>query len=195
MTLKMKQIGFTILSFLLIFYTNSLFSEKKSAIKYRKNLQKVLDYKANLSKEEKIYYEPRKRYIDKQSVSPKMDYFYQINIIQRGALLRKQHRWNQKQILKLEKFLETADDFQLHRYFSNNEDAFLSMRAKDAIQIIKEDAARDEEWRKKNDPVFADYLKDRATEKEKAFYEKNKALFFRPESGEKLIQTLQLLAF
>ncbi|MBP7280262.1 MAG: hypothetical protein KBA66_01705 [Leptospiraceae bacterium] len=159
--------------------------------KYKKNLLRVEQFKANMSQSEREYYEPRKRFIDKQSVKPSDEFFYQIDIILRGTTLREKNRKNIREIRKLEKFLSMADDFQLHRYFGTNEELYLGMKASKAIQSIKQDAKLDENWRKKNDPIFSHYLEHKASKAEKEFYKKNKALFFKMESGEELVQFLQ----
>jgi hypothetical protein len=144
-----------------------------------------------MSLQEIEYYLPRKRFIDKQSVKPSDEEFYQIDIILRGTALRGKNKWNLVEIRKLEKFLMQADDFQLHRYFGVSEELYLGMKAKKAIQSIKKEAKQDENWRKKNDPIFMHYLKHKATREEKDFYKKNKALFFKPETGRELIQFLK----
>ncbi|HNB97018.1 MAG TPA: hypothetical protein PLS71_02175, partial [Leptospiraceae bacterium] len=137
----------------------SISSEPKSKrLRYQKNLKRVEEFKKNMSEPEKAYYLPRRRFIDKQSVKPSDDRFYQIDIILRGTALREKNKWNIREIRKLEKFLESADDFELHRYFGLNEEIYLGMRAKKAIQSIKRDAKLDENWRKKNDPIFEYYL-------------------------------------
>ena len=173
-------------------YSLSIMSESHSKKrKYKKNLLRVEQFKANMSQSEREYYEPRKRFIDKQSVKPSDEFFYQIDIILRGTTLREKNRKNIREIRKLEKFLSMADDFQLHRYFGTNEELYLGMKASKAIQSIKQDAKLDENWRKKNDPIFSHYLEHKASKAEKEFYKKNKALFFKMESGEELVQFLQ----
>ena len=131
-------------------YSLSIMSESHSKKrKYKKNLLRVEQFKANMSQSEREYYEPRKRFIDKQSVKPSDEFFYQIDIILRGTTLREKNRKNIREIRKLEKFLSMADDFQLHRYFGTNEELYLGMKASKAIQSIKQDAKLDENWRKK----------------------------------------------
>jgi hypothetical protein len=149
------------------------------------------EFKRNMSAQEIAYYLPRKRFIDKQSVRPTDEPFYQIDIILRGTAFREKNKWNITEIRKLEKFLLKADDFQLHRYFGTSEELYLGMKAQKAIQSIKREAKLDEDWRKKNDPVFINYLKQEATKEERRFYQKNKALFFKPETGHALIQFLK----
>jgi len=109
----------------------------------------------------------------------------------RGTAFREKNKRNLPEIRKLEQFLMKADDFQLHRYFGLNEELYLGMNAKKAIASIKREAKQDENWRKKNDPVFIDYLKHLATKEEKRFYKRNKALFFKTETGAALIKILQ----
>lgn len=183
----------SLFAFLLYFaYSLSIVSESHSRKrKYKKNLLRVEQFKANMSQSEREYYEPRKRFIDKQSVKPSDDFFYQIDIILRGTTLREKNRRNIREIRKLEKFLSMADDFQLHRYFGTNEELYLGMKASKAIKSIKQEAKLDENWRRKNDPVFSHYLENKASEAEREFYKKNKALFFKMESGEELVQFLQ----
>lgn len=182
-----------LVSFIIYFaYNLSIMPESPSKKrKYRKNLLRVEQFKNNMSRNEREYYEPRKRFIDKQSVKPSDEFFYQIDIILRGATLREKNRWNIKEIRKLEKFLSMADDFQLHRYFGTNEELYLGMKASKAIQSIKQEAKLDENWRKKNDPVFGHYLEHKASKAEKEFYKKNKALFFKMETGEELVHFLK----
>ncbi len=165
-------------------------SQSKRA-RYKKNLARVEEFKRNMSEQEIAYYLPRKRFIDKQSVRPSDEPFYQIDIILRGTALREKNKWNIVEIRKLEKFLLHADDFQLHRYFGTSEELYLGMKAKKAILSIKKEAKLDENWRKKNDPIFIHYLKYQATKEERRFYKKNKALFFKPETGYALIQILK----
>lgn len=170
----------------------SIYAEHRSKqARYQRNLKRVDDFKKNMSEPEKAYYLPRKRFIDKQSVKPSDEHFYQIDIILRGTALREKNKWNIREIRKLEKFLEGADDFELHRYFGINEEIYLGMKAKKAIQSIKRDANKDENWRKKNDPIFQYYLTHQATPIEKAYYKKNKALFFKTETGYALIDFLK----
>jgi hypothetical protein len=170
----------------------SIFPESQAKKrKYKRNLIRVEEFKRNMSDKEREYYEPRKRFIDKQSVKPSDDFFYQIDIILRGTAFREHSRWNIKEIRKLEAFLAKADDFQLHRYFGTNEELYLGMKASKAIKSIKREAKQDENWRKKNDPIFLHYLKNEATKEERVFYKKNKALFFKPETGYQLIQFLK----
>lgn len=180
---------------LLIFYfaiNLSILPESKSKKeKYKRNLKRVEEFKRNMSAQEIAYYLPRKRFIDKQSVRPSDEPFYQIDIILRGTSLREKNKWNIVEIRKLEKFLVQADDFQLHRYFGTSEELYLGMKARKAIQSIKREAKLDEDWRKKNDPVFMNYLSEEATKEEKQFYKKNKAIFFKPETGQALIQILK----
>lgn len=186
--------GLFILSFLFYFATSlSILSTSQSKIKkYKKNLSRVEEFKRNMSQNEKDYYEPRKRFIDKQSVRPSDDFFYQIDIILRGTTFREKNKRNLREIRKLEKFLITADDFQLHRYFGPNEELYLGMKAAKAIQSIKQEAKQDEAWRRKNDPIFSHYIKHQATKQEKRFYKKNKALFFKTETGHELVQFLKI---
>lgn len=173
----------------------SIFPTSNSKIrKYKKNLHRVEEFKRNMSQKEKDYYEPRKRFIDKQSVRPSDDFFYQIDIILRGTTFREKNRKNLSEIRKLEKFLLTADDFQLHRYFGSKEELYLGMKAANAIQNIKQEAKQDEAWRRKNDPIFGHYIKHKATKEEKQFYQKNKALFFKTETGHELVQFLKIQA-
>ena len=159
--------------------------------RYKRNLNRVEEFKRNMSQQEIDYYLPRKRFIDKQSVKPSDEQFYQIDIILRGTAFREKSKRNLAEIRKLEQFLMKADDFQLHRYFGLNEELYLGMNAKKAIASIKREAKQDENWRKKNDPVFIDYLKHQATKEEKRFYKHNKALFFKTETGVALIKILQ----
>ncbi len=165
-------------------------SESKRA-RYKRNFDRVEEFKRNMSPQEVEYYIPRKRFIDKQSVKPSNEQFYQIDIILRGTALRGKNKWNLVEIRKLEKFLIQADDFQLHRYFGVNEELYLGMKARKAIQSIKKEAKLDESWRKKNDPIFTHYLRYEATSGERYFYKKNKALFFKQETGKELIQFLK----
>lgn len=181
-----------ILIFLFFAVNLSILPESKSKReRYKKNLTRVEEFKRNMSAQEIAYYLPRKRFIDKQSVRPTDEPFYQIDIILRGTAFREKNKWNITEIRKLEKFLLHADDFQLHRYFGTSEELYLGMKAKKAIQSIKREAKLDEDWRKKNDPVFINYLKYEATNEERRFYQKNKALFFKPETGYELIQFLK----
>ena len=159
--------------------------------RYKRNLTRVEEFKRNMSQQEIEYYLPRKRFIDKQSVKPSDEQFYQIDIILRGTAFREKNKRNLGEIRKLEQFLMKADDFQLHRYFGLNEELYLGMNAKKAIASIKREAKQDENWRKKNDPVFIAYLKHQATKEEKRFYKHNKALFFKTETGAALIKFLQ----
>lgn len=185
-----KRIGMLLLVF--IAANLSILPESKSKRdRYRKNLTRVEEFKRNMSAQEIAYYLPRKRFIDKQSVRPTDEPFYQIDIILRGTAFREKNKWNITEIRKLEKFLLQADDFQLHRYFGTSEELYLGMKAKKAIQSIKKEAKLDEDWRKKNDPVFINYLRKEATREERRFYQKNKALFFKPETGYALIQFLK----
>lgn len=178
--------------FLLSFSPIPIFSESYSnKKKYLKNLSRVEEFKRNMSQKEREYYEPRKRFIEKQSVRPKGDFFYQIDLILIGTAIREKNRWNIKEIRKLEKFLVKADDFQLNRYFSGSEEIYLRLPATKAIRRIKSIARQDENWRIKNDPYFIHYLKYKATNAERNFYKRNKALFYRPESGIDLIQFLK----
>ena len=159
--------------------------------RYKRNLTRVEEFKRNMSQQEIEYYLPRKRFIDKQSVKPSDEQFYQIDIILRGTAFREKSKRNLAEIRKLEQFLMKADDFQLHRYFGLNEELYLGMNAKKAIASIKREAKQDENWRKKNVPVCIDYLKHQATKEEKRFYKRNKALFFKTETGAALIKFLQ----
>ncbi|HNK56006.1 MAG TPA: hypothetical protein PLL86_07285, partial [Leptospiraceae bacterium] len=73
----------------------SISSEPKSKrLRYQKNLKRVEEFKKNMSEPEKAYYLPRRRFIDKQSVKPSDDRFYQIDIILRGTALREKNKWN-----------------------------------------------------------------------------------------------------
>ena len=185
-----KRVGLLLLIFLAV--NLSILPQSKSRRdRYRKNLTRVEEFKRNMSAQEIAYYLPRKRFIDKQSVRPTDEPFYQIDIILRGTAFREKNKWNITEIRKLEKFLLQADDFQLHRYFGTSEELYLGMKAQKAIQSIKREAKLDEDWRKKNDPVFINYLKQEATKEERRFYQKNKALFFKPETGHALIQFLK----
>ena len=194
-----KKLDFLIISkrvgllFLIFIAANlSILPHSKSRRdRYRKNLTRVEEFKRNMSAQEIAYYLPRKRFIDKQSVRPTDEPFYQIDIILRGTAFREKNKWNITEIRKLEKFLLHADDFQLHRYFGTSEELYLGMKAQKAIQSIKREAKLDEDWRRKNDPVFINYLKREATREERRFYQKNKALFFKPETGYELIQFLK----
>jgi hypothetical protein len=185
---KMQFLALILLFFLI---PGLIFSESKRVQKFKKNLQKVAIFKKNMQTEYQDYYLPRKRYIDKQPVDPATGQIYQVYLIQRGANLREKHSNNRKEILKLEKFLETADDFQLGRYFGPNEEKFLSLKAKDSIRLIKEAAEKDEKWRIKNDPVFAKYLQDEARREERLYYLTHKAEFYSEKSGFELISVLR----
>ncbi len=157
-----------------------------------KNFKRVIEFKKNMPVQMVDYYLPRKKYIDKQSVNPYAGSFYQIHIISRGAYFRaKNWKKNWKEILKLEKFLETADDFELSRYFSDMEEVYLRSSANKSIAHLKEEARRDELWRKRNDPIFATYLEKKATPAEKSYYKKNKSKFYCELTGKKLIKMLQ----
>ena len=192
---KIFRITICLFFILNLAFSLSIFPTSNSKIrKYKKNLHRVEEFKRNMSQKEKDYYEPRKRFIDKQSVRPSDDFFYQIYIILRGTTFREKNRKNLREIRKLEKFLLTADDFQLHRYFGSNEELYLGMKAANAIQSIKQEAKQDEAWRRKNDPIFGHYIKHQATKEEKQFYQKNKALFFKTETGHELVQFLKIQA-
>jgi hypothetical protein len=157
-----------------------------------KNFKRVIEFKKNMPSPLLAYYKPRKKYIDRQSVNPFSGSFYQIHIISRGAYFRARNlKKNLKEILKLEKFLEGADDFELSRYFSDMEEIYLRSSANKSIAHIKEEARRDELWRKRNDPIFASYLENKANSSEKAYYKKNKSKFFCELTGKKLIKMLQ----
>ena len=161
-------------------------------IEFIKNFRRVIEFKKNMPTPLLEYYIPRKKYIDRQSVNPFSGSFYQIHIISRGAYFRaKNLKKNQKEIIKLEKFLEAADDFELSRYFSDMEEIYLRSPANKSIAHIKEEARRDELWRKRNDPIFAYYLEKKASVAEKAYYNKNKSKFYCELTGKKLIKMLQ----
>ena len=157
-----------------------------------KNFKRVIEFKKNMPAPLLEYYHPRKKYIDRQSVNPFSGSFYQIHILSRGAYYRtKNMKKNQREILKLEKFLEGADDFELSRYFSDMEEIYLRSSANRSIAHIKEEAKRDELWRKRNDPIFAYYLEKKANPAERAYYKKNKSKFYCEFTGKKLIKILQ----
>jgi hypothetical protein len=157
-----------------------------------KNFKRVIEFKKNMPTPLLEYYKPRRKYIDRQSVNPFSGSFYQIHIISRGAYFRaKNLKKNLKEILKLEKFLEDADDFELSRYFSDMEEIYLRSSASKSIAHIKEEARRDELWRKRNDPIFAYYLEKKANSFERAYYKKNKSKFYCELTGKRLIKMLQ----
>lgn len=190
-TIILRPTLFLFFTFYFVHILGIMPESKSKDRKYRKNLQRVEQFKKNMSEKEKEYYIPRKRFIDKQSVRPSDDFFYQIDIILKGTTLREKNHWNINEIRTLEKFLATADDFQLHRYFGKNEELYLGMKAYKAIQSIKREAKLDENWRKKNDPIFGNYIEHNASREEKDFYKKNKALFFKMETGEQLVEFLK----
>ena len=160
---------------------------------YLQNLRSVLEFKAKMPGFMREYYEPRKRYIDSQPVNPDSGTFFQLHILNRGANLRKKYFIsNKKEILELEEFLKKADDFQIARYFGDFEEIYLRSKAKRSIQHIKQLAERDELWRKKNDPIFANYIDKSATLHERHFYKKNKSRFYSEFTGLKLIEFLKL---
>jgi hypothetical protein len=176
-------------SFRSLWAEESLESDRQEFIK---NFKRVIEFKKNMPSQMVDYYLPRRKYIDKQSVNPYSGSFYQIHIISRGAYFRaKNWKKNRKEILKLEKFLETADDFELSRYFSDMEEIYLRSTANKSIAHLKEEARRDELWRKRNDPIFATYLEKKATSAEKSYYKKNKSKFYCELTGKKLIKMLQ----
>ncbi len=179
----------------MLLYSIHLYSEDAKdfdRIEYIKNLSMVREYKKNMPSQMLEYYTPRKRFIDRQSVNPASYPFYQIHILSRGTYLRgKYSQKNLSEIKKLEKFLEKADDFQLGRYFGDYEEIYLRSKAKKAIQHICEAAERDEKWRLKNDPIFANYLSSKATAREKKFYSRNKSLFYGELTGKSLVLFLK----
>jgi hypothetical protein len=163
---------------------------------YLKNLKKVANFKKNMPKNMVEYYLPRKKYIDKQPVTPLVGPFYQIQIIVNGSKWRDKHMVkNSKEIKKLEEFLKTADDFELSRYFTPKEEKYLSMKSSVAIQKIRYYAKLDENWRKKNDPIFSKYIEEKASQQEKKYYKKHKSRFYSYDSGWDLVQILQKEAF
>ena len=104
---------------------------------------------------------------------------------------RARYKRNFDRVEEFKRNMSPQDDFQLHRYFGVNEELYLGMKARKAIQSIKKEAKLDESWRKKNDPIFTHYLRYEATSGERYFYKKNKALFFKQETGKELIQFLK----
>lgn len=149
----------------------------------------------SMSPEMREYYIPRKRYIDRQSIYPFAGEFYRVYIIKRGTYWRKKYlSRNKKEILKLEEFLGKANDFELNRYFTGDEESFLRTKSSDSIREIKKEASRDEFWRYKSDPVFATYIHNKATSKEKLFYKNNLSLFYVEFSGKQRISYLQSLS-
>lgn len=157
--------------------------------------KKILDsFKSSLSKDMLAYYLPRKRYIDRQSIYPYAGTNYQVFIIKRGTFIRNRNLWNKKEIRELEKFLESANDFELNRYFGEKEDYYLGIRSEMAVREIRKDARRDEAWRQKTDPEFARYLKVKANFQEIDFYKKNLSLFYVDFFGKERISYLQKLS-
>jgi hypothetical protein len=182
--------SYYILWILLFSLSFSLGAEELERKVYLKNRNRVELFKENMPLYMKEYYLPRKRYIDKQPVSRDAGPYWQVSLILEGSEKRELNRKNKREIRKLEKFLLVADDFQLSRYFSR-EDAYLKMKAKYAIQEIKELAELDEQWRKQNDPIFTNYLHYKASVPERKFYKRNKSKFFSDQTGEELVILLQ----
>ncbi|MCB1143189.1 MAG: hypothetical protein H7A24_10185 [Leptospiraceae bacterium] len=163
---------------------------------YLKNLRYVTEFKKRMPENMKAYYLPRKKYIDKQPVNPEVGPFYQLQIIVQGTEWRDRNlKNNRREILKLENFLKTADDFQLSRYFSLSEEKYLGMKAGDAIAIIESQAKKDEAWRKKTDPIFVKYIEKKASWKERKYYKNNKSRFYSADTGWDLVQLLQKEAY
>lgn len=177
-------------SILFLFLILSVFP-KNQIEKFISNKNKFLEFKKNMTESEWEYYEPRKKYIDRLPIKSSKDYFSGADMIIRGSILRKKFVWNEIEISKLEEFLLIADDLELSKYFSLNEEILFSMNSKKSIGAILKLAKEDEEWRKKSDPIFFSYLENKASIEEKIFYKKNKSLFFRKESGIELISFLK----
>lgn len=156
---------------------------------YKFQLERIEIFKKNMPAYMKRYYFPRKRFIDRQPIS--QDYaFNQMELILKGSYLRKLNKKNIKEIKKLERFLYTADDFQLARYFEQ-ERYYLSIPAKQSIKEIQFLAKQDENWRKKSDPEFFTYLTTKASLEERKYYKRYKYKFFSDKSGKELIEILK----
>ncbi len=177
------------INIIFLFFVLSIFP-KNQIEKFISNKNKFLEFKKNMTDSEWDYFEPRKKYIDRLPIKSSKDYFTGADMIIRGSILRKKFSWNESEIIKLEKFLSIADDLELSKYFSLNEEILFSMNSKKSIGAILKLVKEDENWRIKSDPVFFAYLNNKASIEEKIFYKKNKSLFFRKESGIELIQFL-----
>jgi len=188
------------IAFILIFMINFYaYSHPNAEVDYDRidyiTHKRILEtFKSSLTKDMLAYYLPRKRYIDRQSIYPFAGTNYQIFIIKRGTLARNRNQWNKKEIRELEKFLESANDFEMNRYFGEKEDYYLGIRSEMAIREIRKDARKDEAWRHKNDPEFARYLRAKANYQEIDFYRKNLSLFYVDFFGKERIAYLQKLS-
>ncbi len=187
----MRPLKFKVSLLHIVFFLSISLEGKNTIQKFEANRNKFIEFKKNMTVEQWNYYLPRKKYIDKQPIKSSKNYLSQADIIIKGSVLRENCISNRKEILELEDFLTMADDLELNKYFSLSEEILLEMKAKNVILSIARLAKEDENWRKKNDPIFIDYIQNAASIEEKIFYKKNKALFFRSESGEKLILFLK----
>ncbi|MCB1179668.1 MAG: hypothetical protein KDK36_18975 [Leptospiraceae bacterium] len=176
---------------LIIIAVNPIFSFEINRKAYLKNKKRVELFKDKMPEQMQEYYLPRKRYIDRQPLNRSAGPFWQVSIIIEGTELREKYRKNLREIKKLESFLLVADDFQLSRYFNGNEERYLQMKAKNAINEIKELAKLDEQWRKQHDPIFTEYIQTKASGKERAYYKRNKSKFYSEQTGVELVELLQ----